>query len=127
MITTLATSIGIDKILFTWNDAYVITLFCFCFGYAALIGTRLHYIIKRQPVYKLINEPRLIKETFRDCLNGKLLPNSNPTVLKTLSLLVVLYGIILLTLLAIKWIAMSHGMALDEIKMMTIPELLKNL
>lgn len=127
MITSFATSVGIDKIVFTWNSAYIMTVFCFCLVFGWFIGTRLHYMAKRQPLYELINEPWLIKETFRDCLKGKMLPDSNKDFPKVLALLSMLYGIIILALLAIKWIAISHGMTSNEVNTMLLQELLKNL
>lgn len=128
MQTIFATSIGIDNIHMTWSMMFWLSVTISSFLLLYLVMDRLSFMMKRQPVYKLINKPSLIKETIRDCFIGKTLESKQDRRLfNVVVVIMTIYVFLVIFLLIIKGICLKHGISEEIINSSEITTLLQYL
>lgn len=112
MNTIVATMVGIDKIHMTWDMIFWMSAVTSGVMLVYLTADRLLYIIKRQPIYQLIRDPKIIKSTMHDCIIGKTInPNDDRSLFQSISVIMTIYTLIAVLLLILKGLCLRNGIS----------------
>lgn len=108
----------------TWQTAYVTSIIAVLLSISYLAADRIRYMIKRQPVYKLINSPNLAKETIADCYKGKNISEQESLYFNIVTCVTMLSISIAVSLILLRNACIETGINASEINNMTITQML---
>ncbi len=108
----------------TWQTAYVTSITAVLLSLLYLVTDRIRYMAKRQPVYKLINSPHLIKETIADCYKGKNISEQESMYFNIVTCITMLSISITCSLILLRNACVSTGMTAVTVNSMPITQIL---
>lgn len=108
----------------TWQTAYVTSITAVLLSLLYLVTDRIRYMAKRQPVYKLINSPHLIKETIADCYKDKNISEQESMYFNIVTCITMLSISIACSLILLRNACVSTGMTAVTVNSMPITQIL---